>query len=45
MRRTLYTLLSITNERIFYNMGQAFRVSLGFVVGASIQILTHHPLY
>lgn len=31
----LNTLLSITNERIFYNMGQAFRVNLAFVVGAS----------
>jgi MoxR-like ATPase len=31
----LNTLLSITNERLFYNMGQAFEVSLAFVVGAS----------
>lgn len=31
----LNALLSITNERIFYNMGQAFRVDLAFVVGAS----------
>lgn len=31
----LNTLLSITNERLFYNMGQAFKVNLAFVVGAS----------
>ncbi len=31
----LNTLLSITNERIFYNMGQAFKVDLAFIVGAS----------
>lgn len=31
----LNTLLSITNERLFYNLGQAFRVNLAFVVGAS----------
>lgn len=31
----LNTLLSITNERLFYNMGQAFKVKLAFVVGAS----------
>lgn len=31
----LNALLSITNERIFYNMGVAFQVDLAFVVGAS----------
>ncbi|HEV7405522.1 MAG TPA: AAA family ATPase [Chthoniobacteraceae bacterium] len=31
----LNTLLSITNEKIFFNMGQAFKVRLAFVVGAS----------
>ena len=31
----LNTLLSVTNERLFYNLGQAFRVNLAFVVGAS----------
>ena len=31
----LNTLLSITNERLFYNLGQAFKVNLAFVVGAS----------
>jgi MoxR-like ATPase len=31
----LNALLSLTNERIFYNLGQAFRVNLAFVVGAS----------
>ncbi|MBI4606443.1 MAG: AAA family ATPase [Planctomycetes bacterium] len=31
----LNTLLSLTNERLFYNMGQAFRVNLVFAVGAS----------
>lgn len=31
----LNTLLTLINERIFYNMGQAFRVNLAFVVGAS----------
>lgn len=31
----LNALLSLTNERLFYNMGQAFRVNLAFVVGAS----------
>jgi len=31
----LNTLLSLTNERIFFNLGQSFRVNLAFVVGAS----------
>lgn len=31
----LNTLLSLTNEGIFFNLGQAFRVNLAFVVGAS----------
>jgi MoxR-like ATPase len=31
----LNTLLSIANERLFYNMGRAFRVNLVFAVGAS----------
>lgn len=31
----LNALLSLTNERLFYNMGQAFKVNLAFVVGAS----------
>jgi len=31
----LNSLLSLTNERVFYNLGQAFRVDLAFVVGAS----------
>jgi MoxR-like ATPase len=31
----LNALLSLTNERLFYNLGQAFRVNLAFVVGAS----------
>jgi MoxR-like ATPase len=31
----LNSLLSLTNERIFYNMGQAFKVNLAFTVGAS----------
>ncbi len=31
----LNTLLSITNERLFYNMGRAFKLNMAFVVGAS----------
>jgi len=31
----LNTLLSLTNEKLFYNLGQAFKVKLAFVVGAS----------
>jgi MoxR-like ATPase len=31
----LNALLSLTNERLFYNMGQAFKVNLALVVGAS----------
>jgi MoxR-like ATPase len=31
----LNALLSLTNERLYYNMGQAFKVNLAFVVGAS----------
>ena len=31
----LNALLSLVNERIFYNMGRAFKVNMAFVVGAS----------
>lgn len=34
----LNALLSLVNERIFYNMGRAFKVNMAFVVGASNEI-------